>query len=55
MRDLRVPLKDAASVMQAYPTFSLGLKQLSANVTMDKMTDGIIGWLIKRVIKLRLG
>jgi pyruvate/2-oxoglutarate dehydrogenase complex dihydrolipoamide dehydrogenase (E3) component len=55
MRDLKVPLKDAASVMQAYPTFGLGLKQLSANVTMEKMSGGLTGYLIKTIIRVRAG
>ena len=55
LQGLGVPLRQVASVMQAYPTFSIGLKQLSAGVMMTKLTSGFTGRIIAFMIRLRIG
>ncbi|HET8574896.1 MAG TPA: FAD-dependent oxidoreductase [Candidatus Paceibacterota bacterium] len=36
LHDFNIPLQDVAGVVQAYPTYSLGLKQLGANAIYER-------------------
>ncbi len=54
LRESKTPLKNIAEAVQAYPTYSLGLKMLSANVMLDKLKSGVRAPLLQIYIKLRL-